>query len=77
MTAFMYGSEKMAWKERFRIRAVQMDNHGDLISIRRMDSIPNIKIRDWCGVMKGLKVSSGSLAIWRELRMIGLLKGCM
>ena len=52
MTAFMYGSEKMAWKERFRIRAVQMDNHRDLISIRRMDSIPNIKIRDWCGVMK-------------------------
>ena len=36
----MYGSETMIWKEneRFRIRAVQMDNLRDLVGFRRMDS---------------------------------------
>ena len=34
----MYGSETMLWKERSRIRDVQMDNLRDLLGIRRMDS---------------------------------------
>ena len=39
----MYGSETMLWKEkeRFRIKAVQMDNLRGLLDIRRMDRVPN------------------------------------
>ena len=32
----MYGSETMLWKERSRIRAVQMDSLRGLLGIRRM-----------------------------------------
>ena len=44
----MYGSETTLWKEerRYRIRAVQMDNLGGLIVIRRMDRVPNVRIRE-------------------------------
>ena len=43
---FLYGSEKMIWKEkrRSRIRAVE-------IRIRRMDKVPNAWIRKLCGVI--------------------------
>ena len=43
----MYGSETMLWKEeeRSRVRAVQMDNLGGLLGIRRMNRIPNAWIR--------------------------------
>ena len=43
----MYGSETMLWKEkeRSRIRAVQMDNLRGLFGIRRMDRVPNARIR--------------------------------
>ena len=43
-----YGSETILWeeKERSRIRAVQMDNLGGLLGIRRMDRIPNARIRE-------------------------------
>ena len=46
---FMYGSETMLWKEkeRFRVRAVQMDN-------LRKDRVPNALIRELCGVKKGV-----------------------
>ena len=49
-----YGSETMMWreKERSRIRAVQMDNVRDLLGIRRMDEIPNSRIRQLSGVAK-------------------------
>ena len=48
----MYGGETMLWKEkeRYRIRAVHMDN----VSFRRMDRIPNGRISELCGVKKGL-----------------------
>ena len=51
----MYGSETMLWKgkERSRIRAVQMDNLRGLLDIRRMDRVPNARIRKLCEVMKG------------------------
>ena len=35
----MYFSETMLWKERSRIRVVQMDNHRVLLGIKRMDSL--------------------------------------
>ena len=43
----------MLWKERSRIRDVQMDLRG-LLGIRRMDRVPNARIRELCGVKKGL-----------------------
>ena len=52
----MYGNETMFWKEkeRSRIRAVQMDNLRSLVVIRKMDRVPNPRIREFCGLTKGL-----------------------
>ena len=49
-----YGSDTMLWKEkeRSRIRAVQMDNLIYLLSIRRMDRVPNVRLRELCIVTK-------------------------
>ena len=46
----IYGSETMLWKEkeRSRIWAVQMDNFRRLLGIRRMDRVPNARIREFC-----------------------------
>ena len=43
----MYGSKTMLWKEKeiSRIRAVQIDNLKGLLSIRRMEKVPNARIR--------------------------------
>ena len=51
-----YGSETMIWreKERSRIWAVQMDNLRSLLGIRRMNKVPNARIRQLCVVMKGV-----------------------
>ena len=53
---FMYGSEAMIWKEeeRSRIRVVQMDKIRSLLGIGRMDRVPNARIREFCGVAKGV-----------------------
>ena len=50
-----YGSETMLWKERerSRIRVVQMDNLRGLPGFRRMDRVPDARIRELCGVAKG------------------------
>ena len=44
----------MLWKEkdRSRIRNVQIDNLRGLLGIRRMDRVPNARIRALCGVTK-------------------------
>ena len=45
-----------------------------------MGRVPNARIRELCGVRKGVdeKIDkSVLLAISKELRMIGLLEGCM
>ena len=54
--ALMYGSETMLWKkkERFRIRAVQMDNIRGLLGIRRIDRFLNPQVREFCERKKGL-----------------------
>ena len=44
--------------ERSRVRAVQMDNLGGLLGIRRMGRVPNSRIRELCGVRKGLMKAS-------------------
>ena len=43
-----------------------------------MDKVPNASMRELCGVIKELmeEFSSGS-AMWRDWRMIGLLRGCI
>ena len=46
----------MIWrreKERSRIRAVRMDNLRGLLGIKRMDKVPNARIRQLYGVTKG------------------------
>ena len=50
----IYGSETMIWKEkeRSRIRAVQMDYLRGLMGMKRMDKIPNTRIRKLCGMTK-------------------------
>ena len=39
-------------KERSKIRAAQMDNFRGLLGIRRMDRVPNVRIRELCGATK-------------------------
>ena len=70
----------MLWKEkeRSRIRTVQMDNLRGLLVIRRMDRILNAQMRELYGVMKGLmRVFSSGLGMWRECKMIELLRESM
>ena len=52
----MYGNETTLWKEkeRSRIRTVQVDNLRGFLGIRRMDRLPNARIRELCGVTKGV-----------------------
>ena len=52
----MYSSEAVIWKEeeRYRIRAVQMDKIRSFLGIRRMDRVPNARIRELCGMAKGV-----------------------
>ena len=52
----MYSSETMLRKEkeRSKIRAIRMDNLIGLLGIRRMDRVPNARIRELFGVKKGL-----------------------
>ena len=59
----MYGCETMIWKEKSRIRAVQMENFRGLLGIKGMDKAPNAHIRELCGVMKwvGERIDEGGL----------------
>ena len=59
----MYGSETRLWKERSRIRAVQMDNPRELLGIRRMYRVSKPWIKELCGLKKGLdeRVDEGLL----------------
>ena len=70
VVAVMYGSETIIWreKERSRVRAVQIDNLRGLLGIRRMDRVPNARIRELCRVKKGLeeRIDEGVLR-WRGI----------
>ena len=51
MPVIMYGNETKIWKkEKSTIRAVQIGNLRGLLGIRRMDKVPNARIREFCGV---------------------------
>ena len=75
----MYGSDTMLWKEKeiSRVRAVQMDSLKGLLGIRKMERVPNARIRELRGAKKGLddRIDEGVLwcsAMWRGWKMIGL-----
>ena len=65
MPVLTYSSGTMIWreKERSRIRTVQMDNLRGPLGIRRIDKVPNTRIRQLCGVTKGVdeKIDEGVL----------------
>ena len=52
----IYDSTTTLWKEkeRSRNRVVQIDNLKGFLGIRRMARVPNARIREVCGVTKGL-----------------------
>ena len=52
VSVLMYGSETMLWKERSRIRVVQMNSFRGLVGSKMMDRVPNARIRELCGVTK-------------------------
>ena len=66
----MHGSETMLRKEkeRSRIRAVQVDNLKGLLGIGRMDRVPNARIRELCGMKKGLdeRIDEGMLHVEKD-----------
>ena len=71
-----YGSETILWKEEKRstIKAVEMDNLRELLGIRKMDIVPNVWIKELCGVRKGLdekglmKACSSGSGMWKGWR---------
>ena len=60
-----YGSETMIWreKERSRTKIVQMDNFRSPLGVRRIDKVPNARIRQLYGVTKCVdkKIDEGAL----------------
>ena len=52
LPVLLYSSETMVWREKemSRISTVQMDSLRYLLSIRRMDRVPNLRIRELCEV---------------------------
>ena len=53
---FLRMAVRMLWKEkeRSRIMVVQRDNLRGLLSIRRVNRVPNAWIRELCGVARGV-----------------------
>ena len=49
-----YDSETMLWKEKeiSKIMVAQMENLRGFLGVRRMDRVPNARIRESCGVTK-------------------------
>ena len=60
----LYDNEKMLWKERSRIRAVQMDNLRGLLGIKRVERVPNAWIMELFGVMKGVNERVDEGVFW-------------
>ena len=51
-------------KEMSRIKAVQMDNLRGLLDIRRMGKVQNSRIRELCGVTKGVNERIDKGVLW-------------
>ena len=63
----------MLWKERSRVRSVQMDNLRGLLGIRRRDRVLNTWIRELCGIRKGLneRIDEGVLRWYSHVERDG------
>ena len=65
-----YAGETKIWREmeRSRIRAVQINNLRGLLGIRRMDKVPNARIRQLCRLTKGVdeKIDESVLQEWQD-----------
>ena len=59
-----YSDNDMDGEERSSVRAVQMDNLRDLLGIKRMDKVPNVRIRQLCRVMKGVDEKIDDSVLW-------------
>ena len=66
----LYGSETMVWREKKRSR---MDNLRGLRAIRRRDRVPNARIRELCGVTKGVdeRTEESVLQWFSHIEIIG------
>ena len=71
----MNGSETTLWreKEKSRVRDVQMDNFRGLLGIRRMERVPNARIRELCRVKKYLdeRIDAGVLRWFGHVEKMG------
>jgi len=56
LPVLLYGSETMVWNKKYRskVQCVQMDNLRGVLGVRRIDKERNERIREWCGVKKGV-----------------------
>ena len=61
------------------VKVVQMNNLKGLLGVRRMDRAPNVRIREFCRVGKGVdeRIDESGLVTLKDWIMIGLLKGYM
>src|SRR5678815_1535115 len=56
LPVLMYRSETMVWNKRYRskVQCVQMENLRGMLGVRRIDKMSNERIRELCGVKKGI-----------------------
>ena len=56
-------------KEKRRVRCKQMDNLKGLLGISKMDRVPNARIRELCGVTKGVdeRIDEGVLQLFGQV----------
>ena len=54
VSVLLYGNEPMIWREKdkSKISVMQMNRLTGLLGIRRVDRVPNARIREFCGVTK-------------------------
>ena len=54
MTVLSNGSETVAWREegRYRIKALKIENYRSLFGIRRIDRVPDLRVKELSGVTK-------------------------
>ena len=69
----------MLWKEeeeRYRVRAIQMDYLRGLLGIKRMECVPNARVRKLCGVRKGLdeRINEGILRWFGHMERVRITK---
>ena len=50
--------------ERSMIRVVQMDDLRSLLGIRRVDKVPNARIKQFCVVMEGVDEKIDDVVLW-------------